>query len=79
MSAPVKAKSAMTSLRLPEAWLERADALAPTVALSRYAPTATGELRRSDVLRIALLRGLELLEGEAATTKRARDLARRAR
>jgi hypothetical protein len=58
-------KATMTTLRLPMELLERADALIP--ALSHHATaSASGELVRSDVLRLALLRGLTELERETS-------------
>ena len=51
--------TSQVALRLPEAWLDRCDALAP--ALSIPGITAT----RTDVLRAAIARGLEELEADA--------------
>jgi hypothetical protein len=65
--------TAMTSLRLPQGLLDRADALIPLLASA----SASGTHARSDILRLALSRGLELLEaehggGKPAPTKPAR-------
>jgi len=57
-------KSGMLGLRVPQEVFDRADALIP--ALSHLASgRASGTLVRSEVLRLALLRGLEALEQEA--------------
>lgn len=62
------AKATMTTLRLPQEMLDRADAL--TGALSHHAAaSSTGELNRSDVLRLALVRGLAELEKEVPPEK----------
>ena len=54
-------RSGMISLRLPEELLERAEALIP--ALDHLgAMSSTGAVTRSDVLRLALVRGLAELE-----------------
>jgi len=52
---------AHVSLRLADELLERADALA--LALSKD-KSRIGQATRSDVLRAALARGLEVIEGE---------------
>jgi hypothetical protein len=52
--------TSQVALRLPEAWLDRCDALAP--ALSIPGITAT----RTDVLRAAIARGLDELEADAS-------------
>ncbi len=58
-------KPTQTTLRLPQDVLDRADALIP--ALSHHASASvSGELARSDVLRLALLRGLAELEKETS-------------
>lgn len=58
------AAMAQTTLRLPMALIERADALAgPLAALPAY---AAEPLDRSAILRIAIARGLAALEREAA-------------
>lgn len=52
-----------TSIRLSQEILDRADALTTRLtSLARAA--ASGELVRSDVLRMAIVRGLDLLELE---------------
>lgn len=52
-----------TSIRLPELYLQRADDLAEIMReVDSYA--VFGSLRRADVLRIAIQRGLDVLEGE---------------
>lgn len=51
------------NVRLPDAALERAVALVPKVAVSSEL-AAAGCVTRSDVLRLAVLRGLEQLEAE---------------
>lgn len=48
------------ALRLPDEWLKRADALVEFLLESRPGMSVT----RSDVLRIALARGLDALEAE---------------
>lgn len=53
------------NLRLPEAMVTRADALVPRVSAASELATAM-TITRSDVLRLAILRGLEALEGELA-------------
>ena len=52
-----------TSLRLPEAFVKRADALALRL---RNVPemAATGDVNRSKVLRLAIAKGLAVLEAE---------------
>jgi hypothetical protein len=52
-----------TSLRLSQELLDRADTLIPRLS-GLAGAQASGELVRSDVLRIALVRGLESLEAE---------------
>jgi hypothetical protein len=56
-----KALDVQTSIRFPEGLLERADRL---VEALQDDPewAARGELTRSDILRIALTRGIESLE-----------------
>jgi hypothetical protein len=55
-----------TSIRLSQDILDRADAL--TTRLTGLASSsASGALARSDVLRMALVRGLDQLELEQAT------------
>lgn len=54
---------ASTSLRLPEEFIKRADALAKRL---RHVPelAATGDVNRSKVLRLAIAKGLAALEAE---------------
>jgi predicted DNA-binding protein len=52
-----------TSLRLPQELLDRADALIPLLGKHASAQ-ASGSYVRSDILRLALIRGLESLETE---------------
>jgi hypothetical protein len=52
-----------TSLRLQQVLLDRADALIPAVA-ALPSSQAQGSIVRSDVLRLALSRGLDELERE---------------
>jgi hypothetical protein len=54
-------------LRLPEAWLARADALVGHLAAQSPAGV---ELTRSDALRAALAAGLEVLERQTAKPRR---------
>ena len=50
-----------TSIRLPRDFLDRADALVPRLdRVPEYA--ALGSMNRSRVLRLAILKGLEVLE-----------------
>jgi hypothetical protein len=54
---------AQIALRVPADLLHRADALAPRLnRLPEHA--ARGAVKRSDVLRLALVRGLDVLEHE---------------
>lgn len=55
-----------TSLRLPSALLERADALLPVLAGADEV-AAHGEVKRATVLRLAIMRGLAELERTYAT------------
>lgn len=55
------------NLRLPRAMLERAEALRAHAANARELATAP-TVTRSDVLRLAMLRGLEALEEEMDET-----------
>lgn len=68
--------SAIVTLRLPKALVERADALIPRVREDAEM-LVVGRVSRSIVLRLAVLRGLESLEREleqrdAAAAKRKR-------
>ncbi len=51
-------------LRLPKVIRDRADALIPSLE-SNPTIAALGKVTRSKVLRLALVRGLEVLESEA--------------
>jgi hypothetical protein len=64
---PSTGNDSSVALRLPEAWLARAEALRDFLA-SKLGPG--GELTRSDVLRAALARGLEALEAERAAVRK---------
>ena len=59
--------SAQTALRLPSDLLERADALVERVAADPER-AGTGMVTRSDVLRLALVRGLTTLERKYETS-----------
>jgi hypothetical protein len=60
-----------TSIRVQQELLDRADALIPHLdSLAKAMPS--GSLVRSDVLRIAMVRGLEELEREFAPGKSTR-------
>ena len=51
------------SMRVPDAWLQRADALAARLELARPPEMAIlGTVSRADVIRLALARGLAELE-----------------
>lgn len=71
MARPQSENTFQVAFKIPEAWVEMADELAE--AMSRPGISTT----RTDALRAALYRGLEVLRGEelgvagvAATTKR---------
>lgn len=64
MPRPRGAKEQLT-IRLPAGHIERLDALAPKVADAPELAMADG-VTRSDVVRLAVLRGLEQLEAEYA-------------
>ncbi len=64
MARPRGGKEQLT-VRLPEGHLARLEALAPALADAPELATA-GAVTRSDVLRLAILRGLEQLEAEYA-------------
>lgn len=57
------ADSSIVTLRVPKALLARADALVPRLRENSEL-AAFGRLSRSVVLRLAVLRGLEALEGD---------------
>lgn len=63
---PSSGNDSATALRLPDAWLRRAEALRDFLG-SKLGPG--GEVTRSDVLRAALARGLEALEAERDAPK----------
>lgn len=63
-------KATITTLRLPESLLKRADALAELMPADTG--STSGKLVRSQVLRKALELGLAELEGEHAKPKRRR-------
>ncbi len=54
------------ALRLPEIWLERAEALREHITHGQ----AGMHLTRSDLVRIIFARGLEVIEGEAKKPRR---------
>jgi hypothetical protein len=56
------ANSVIVTLRLPKALLQRADELVPKLR-DNDEMMAMGRVSRSTVLRLAVLRGLEALEG----------------
>jgi hypothetical protein len=61
-------KDTPISLRIPEAMLERADALVPLLGDDpELAMVVGGKVTRSTVLRVALLRGIKALEADFAT------------
>jgi hypothetical protein len=60
-------KATITTLRLPESLLARADTLAETMPVD--AGSTSGKLVRSQVLRKALELGLSALEAEHAQPK----------
>ena len=64
---PMEASMAdkQTGIRVPEEWLERADALVPKVAADpKY--EAFGKVKRATVLRMAIGAGLRVIELEYA-------------
>ena len=66
--ALVMAKDTPISLRIPEAMLDRAEALVPLLADDpELAMVLGGKVTRSTVLRVALLRGIKALEADFAT------------
>jgi hypothetical protein len=58
------ADSSIVTLRLPKALLQRADALIPALR-SNSEIFVVGRLSRSVVLRLAVLKGLEVMESAA--------------
>jgi len=63
MPRPPSGNDTQVAIRLPNEWIERADAL--MAPLSRPGI----QVSRSDVLRAALARGLDALEAETQATK----------
>lgn len=66
----------ITTLRLPKSLVERADALIDVLAEDEEA-LLLGRVSRSIVLRLAVLRGLEQLEGQVAARAPKRRAAKR--
>jgi hypothetical protein len=60
-------ESSIITLRLPQALLDRADQLIDRLSRDEEA-VLLGRVSRSIVLRLALLRGLEQLEGQHGVT-----------
>jgi hypothetical protein len=54
------------TLRLPQSFVDRSDALTDALAEDEEA-LLLGRVSRSIVLRLAVLRGLEILEGQVAS------------
>ena len=52
------------TVRMPAELIERLEALVPVLARDVRITTLTGQVSRSTVLRIAVLRGVESLESE---------------
>jgi hypothetical protein len=65
--------SSVVTLRLPQSMIDRADALLDRLARDEEA-VLLGRVSRSIVLRLAVLRGLEQLEAEHATSPAARGV-----
>ena len=59
-----------TTLRIPEAILERADALISHLESDPAIAALGRDVTRSDVLRTAILRGLAVIEAEAGKDKK---------
>lgn len=59
-----------TSIRLEPEIIRRIDSLVPRVQQTRYGDLGT--LSRSKLLRLAILRGLEVLESEAAAAAKSK-------
>ena len=66
-----KMATRIQTLRLSDDTLERADALLPRLT-SSTAKRVDGVLTRAEVLRLAILRGLDALEAETTGPRRAR-------
>lgn len=62
---PTSAAMKTIPVRLPPALVDRLDAVTPAAAAAPELATA-GKVTRSDVLRLAVLKGLEQLEAEYA-------------
>jgi hypothetical protein len=63
MSRPPSENDTQIAIRLPAQWIERADALVPGLSHPGIS------ISRSDALRAALSRGLDMLEAERAPKK----------
>lgn len=62
------------SIRVPTSWLERADALIASMEADRPPELATvGVVARADIIRVALVRGLDALERQRQRKPRASD------
>jgi hypothetical protein len=70
-------ESSIITLRLPQALLDRADQLIDRLARDEEA-VLLGRVSRSIVLRLALLRGLEQLEGQHGVTPSASPAPKKA-
>jgi hypothetical protein len=57
--------TSIVTIRVPRALLKRADALVPSVRDGDV--VVIGRLSRSVILRLALVRGLQVMEGNAST------------
>ena len=64
------------TLRLPQSFVDRSDALIDQLAEDEEA-LLLGRVSRSIVLRLAVLRGLEILEGQVATRSAARSSSKK--
>jgi hypothetical protein len=69
--------SSIITLRLPQALLDRADQLIDRLSRDEEA-VLLGRVSRSIVLRLALLRGLEQLEGQHGVTPSTSSAAKKA-
>lgn len=70
-------ESSIITLRLPQALLDRADQLIDRLSRDEEA-VLLGRVSRSIVLRLALLRGLEQLEGQHGVTPNASPTPKKA-
>ena len=70
------ADSSIVTLRLPKSLLQRADSLIPALR-SNSDIFVVGRLSRSVVLRLAVLRGLEAMEGDTPVRTAARAPAKK--